>query len=195
MKRVIKFVKQNIVGFILGIMITGIGVVTAATLVPATGVTYSNSNSNVTNVSEALDELFTMTASSCSEPLNLVGESKYNFTITGTSNTVNQKVTVTNGYIRLFTGNLYHQAAGSITVYSEDYFDLSNRNYLLIKSSGGFRGPYLLDENGNQIALTGSAFYDISSYSGKYRIGFSVSTSVTGNYATVQVDLTQISLV
>ena len=64
MKRVMKFVKQNIVGIIIGIVLTGVGVVTAANIVHATGVAYSNSASNVTNVSEALDELFEATGNS-----------------------------------------------------------------------------------------------------------------------------------
>ena len=62
MKRVMKFVKQNIIGFVLGLVLMGVGVVTAANIVPATGVTYSNDSSSVTNVNEALDELFSMTA-------------------------------------------------------------------------------------------------------------------------------------
>ena len=64
MKKIMKFVKQNIVGFILGIILTGIGVVTASTIVSASGVAYSNTNSNVANVGEALDELFESVGSS-----------------------------------------------------------------------------------------------------------------------------------
>ena len=60
MKRVMNFVKQNMIGFVLGILLTGIGVVTATTVVPATGVAYSNSDSEATTVNEALDELFTL---------------------------------------------------------------------------------------------------------------------------------------
>lgn len=60
MKKVLKFLKRNIVGFLIGILLTSIVAVTATTLVPASAVAYSNSNSSVTNVNDALTELLTL---------------------------------------------------------------------------------------------------------------------------------------
>lgn len=58
MKKILKIVKQNIVGFILGVIVMSTGAVIAASVIPSSGVAYSNSDSNVKNVNDALNELF-----------------------------------------------------------------------------------------------------------------------------------------
>ena len=55
-----KFIKNNLLGFILGVLVSG-GVVYAATLIDSKDVTYTPSNNSfdVSNVQGALDELYT----------------------------------------------------------------------------------------------------------------------------------------
>ena len=65
MKKVIKLIKNNILGFIIGaIIFTGVGVSAATYLYNSNQVSYSNSNSSVTDVKGALDELYKLSANS-----------------------------------------------------------------------------------------------------------------------------------
>ena len=53
-----KFIKNNLIGFIIGGIIFGCISVYATTLIASVDVTYSNSDSTVTTVKGALDELY-----------------------------------------------------------------------------------------------------------------------------------------
>ena len=192
MKRIMKFIKQNMIGFILGILLTGIGVVTAATLVPATGVSYSNSTSNVTNVSGALDELFAKLESSGNsvEPLN-IGINSNNFAL-HSQTTSGAYAAITTSYAQVGC----HNNTSSNTAYfaSLEYYDLSKYNSMLtispsvsgwnsIEPSIAFGGWNfcLFDKDNNVIPITNSnhlyaLFADLSSYTGQYKIGFSVTS-------------------
>lgn len=60
MKKTIKLIKNNILGFIIGAVIfTGVGVSAATYLYSSNQISYSNSNSSVTDVKGAIDELYT----------------------------------------------------------------------------------------------------------------------------------------
>ena len=69
MKKIGKFIKNNIIGFIIGVIISGATVY--AVNVSSSSVTYSNtsSGSSATTVKAALDELYTK-ASSCKKIKN-----------------------------------------------------------------------------------------------------------------------------
>ena len=126
MKRVKKFVKQNIIGFVLGLVLMGVGVVTAATIVPATGVSYSNSNSSVTNVNEALDELFTLSTQT-NNSFHIDFYSPYNKTHVFPSSKMNvtdYDISTNGGYLNssamiVYPSNQYEDATITLTVYSK----------------------------------------------------------------------------
>lgn len=62
MKKIIKIIKQNIIGFILGLIVTGTSVY-ATTVILGSNILYDNANSKLTstNVQDAIDELYDKT--------------------------------------------------------------------------------------------------------------------------------------
>ncbi len=132
------------------------------------------------------------------EPLDLIGSSQYSFYVdrnndAGITHTTTTTVTVADDSIALQVSMGYYAKNGMRSegyFFTDDYFDLDNRNFLLMQGSLTFSASYnnyvilyLKDESGQEIHvdsdiiyMSSHYFWDLSQYSGKYKLGFYIYT-------------------
>ena len=189
MKKVIKLIKNNtLLGIIIGGIIFGsIGVGAAAYLYSSNQISYSNSNSSMTNVKEALDDLYNLTNIGNATSADIyAGKTALvqGKLVTGTS----QSVTSFSGQIYAVRHNLNSGLTGKINMYDLPPCTLkidfakgnTSSNFSLIISNNGVQinsgssgGTFELNDDENDLYIY--TWQNVSSGTSDFTINYTIT--------------------